>query len=275
MGYAEANGIKIFYEISGEGYPVILVHGFGSNRTEWFVQVPSLSEKFKVIIFDNRGTGKSDRPNIPYTMEIFADDIAGLLDHLEIDKVHIIGVSLGGMIVQNFILKYPERVNKVVLLNTFPGFPNQQGIDMYKKNLIEVYNDKLKDPKKAFFDHAYGFTRKFKKMMMEDPKKKHYGLWSAEDIIKNSTIDIFRPQDILNSANAIAGHEVRDRLHEVKSITLVLCADKDRLSPVSANRQIHELIPNSELKIIKDAGHDSKIEKAPEVNGAILEFLKE
>ncbi|GAG71998.1 unnamed protein product, partial [marine sediment metagenome] len=97
MVYAEINDIKLFYEIIGEGYPVILVHGFGGNRTEWFVQVPPLSEKFKVIIFDNRGSGKSDRPNIPYTMEMFADDIAGLLDYLNIDKAHIIGVSLGGM----------------------------------------------------------------------------------------------------------------------------------------------------------------------------------
>lgn len=273
MGYAEINDIKLFYEIIGEGYPVILVHGFGGNRTEWFVQVPPLSEKFKVIIFDNRGSGKSDRPNIPYTMEMFADDIAGLLDYLNIDKAHIIGVSLGGMIVQNFIIKYPELVNKVVLINTFPGFPNQQGINMYKKNLINVYNDKLKDPEKSFYDHAYGFTRKFRKILKADPKKKHYGLWSAEDIIKNSTIDIFTPQDILNSANAIAGHEVRDRLHEVKSKTLILCANKDRISPVLINRQIHELLPNSEFKIIKDAGHDSKLQKAPEVNEAILEFL--
>ena len=109
--------------------------------------------------------------------------------------------------------------------------------------------------------------------MKADPRKKHYGLWSAEDIIKNSTIDIFTPQDILNSANAIAGHEVRDRLHEVKSKTLILCANKDRISPVLINRQIHELLPNSEFKIIKDAGHDSKLQKALEVNEAILEFL--
>jgi len=201
-------------------------------------------------------------------------DITGLLDYLNLDKAHIIGVSLGGMIVQNFIIKYPELVNKVVLINTFPGFPNQQGIEMYKKNLINVYNDKLKDPEKSFFDHAYGYTRKFRKILRADLKKKHYGLWSAEDVIKNSTIDIFTPQDILNSANAIAGHEVRDRLHEVKNKTLILCADKDRISPVLVNRQIHELLPNSEFKIIKDAGHDSKLEKALEVNEAILEFLK-
>lgn len=276
MGYAEVSGIKIFYEISGEGYPVIFVHGFGGDRTEWFVQAPALSKQFKVIVFDNRGAGKSDRPNHPYTMEIYSDDIANLMDYLKIDKAHVIGVSLGGMIVLNFVLRHPNKVNKLVLINTFAGFPNQQGITMYKNGLIDLYHKKLKDPAESFFISAKnGFTRNFWKQMKEDPKKKFYGLWSADDLIEHSITDIQTPQDIENAANAIAGHNVIERLNEIKIKTLVLCANKDKISPVLANEKIHASIPNSVFKIIEEAGHDSKLEKAPEVNNAILEFLED
>ena len=274
MGYASSNGIRLYYEIYGEGYPILFVHGFGGCRLEWFVQVKIISKKFKAVIFDNRGAGKSYRPNYPYTMDMFVDDIIGLMDYLKIEKAHICGASLGGMIVQNFAIKYPNRVNKLVLINTFPGFPNQQGIEMYKKGLINRYYRKLKDPAKSFFDSANtGYTRKFIKQMRENPKKKFFDLFSAEDIIKNDITDITTPQDIENSASAIAGHEVRDRLSEVKNKTLILCAEKDKLSPVSINEQIHKLIPNSEFKVIKDAGHNSKLEKALETNQAILDFL--
>jgi len=274
MSYANANGIKIFFEEFGKGDPVILVHGFGSNRLEWIAQKPALSKKFKVIIFDNRGAGKSDRPNYPYTMEMFADDIAGLMGFLNIKSANIIGVSLGGMIVQNFILKYPHLVNKMVLISTFPGFPNQQGIEMYKKGLINLYYATLKDPAKSFFDTAKnGYTRNFVREMKENPKKKFYGLFSAEDIIKIKSTDPPTPQDIENCANAIVGHEVRALLPKIKNKTLIICAAKDKLSPVAVNEQIHKSISNSVFKIVEDVGHDAKTEKAPEINKIILDFL--
>ena len=98
MNFADVNGIKICYEIHGDGYPVILVHGFGSKKEAWVAQTSPLAEYFKVITFDNRGAGKSDRPDGPYTMEIYADDIRGLMDFLKIEKAHVLGWSLGGML---------------------------------------------------------------------------------------------------------------------------------------------------------------------------------
>ncbi|MFX1257469.1 MAG: alpha/beta fold hydrolase [Promethearchaeota archaeon] len=272
--FADGNGIKICYEIYGDGYPVILIHGFGTIKENWMCQIGALSEKFKVIIFDNRGAGKSDRPNIPYTMDMYVEDTKALMDVLKIDKAHIVGWSLGGMIVQNFILKYPELVNKVVLINTFSGFPNEQGLIMYKNGLIERYYAILKDPVKAFFDHSsHKFTRKFRNKMLEDPRKKFYGLFSAEDLINKNSTNLATPQDIKNGANAIAKHNVIDRLHMIKNETLILTADKDRISPKVANEEIHKRIKNSILKVINNARHDSPFEKAPEVNQAIVEFL--
>ncbi len=272
--FAVVNGIKICYEVHGEGYPVFLIHGYGSVKENWMSQIPALSKKFKVINPDNRGAGSSERPNIPYTMDMYVEDIKGLMDYLKIEKAHIIGWSLGGMIVQNFILKYPQKVDKMVLINTFPGFPNEQGLIMYKKGQIEGLEAAKKDPVKAFFDGAIGFTRNFKKMMMEDPKRKFHGLFSAEDLINMKERNPSTPQDIENAANAIAHHAVTERLDEVKKKTLLIASDKDRIAPLVSMEKIHEKMPNSILKVIKGAGHDSPHEKAPEVNQSIIEFLE-
>ena len=273
--YADVNKIKICYEISGEGEPVILIHGFGVKNKVWIGQFGPLSEKFKVIRFDNRGAGKSDRPNEPYTMDMFADDINGLMDFLNIDKAHIVGWSLGGMIVQTFVLKYQNRVNKLVLINTLPNWPaDKSGLEMYKNGQIEGYHAKLKDPTKKFFESAsMGFSRKFRKMMEEDPKKKFHGLFSAEDLINESIIDPSTPQDIINQVNALGNYNVLDKLHNIDVETLIICASNDRQTPKSRNELIHEKIQNSKLVVIEKAGHDSPKERVPEVNKHIIDFL--
>ena len=94
--FADVNDIKICYDILGEGEPVVLIHGFSDRKEHWRAQIGDLSRYFKVIRIDNRGAGKSDRPDGAYSMEIYADDIKGLLDHFDIEKTHIIGHSLGG-----------------------------------------------------------------------------------------------------------------------------------------------------------------------------------
>ena len=170
--FAEVNGIKICYEIYGEGKPVVLIHGFGSTKDEWkLAQLGPLSEKFKVIIMDNRGAGKSDRPDEPYLMEMFADDINSLMEHLNIDKAHIIGLSLGGMIAQTFTINYNEKVDKLILINTTPDFPsNPSGIEMYKQSKIAKYEAILKYFDQAYWDYGVGgFSRNFRKELKTNP----------------------------------------------------------------------------------------------------------
>ena len=273
--FADVNGIKICYEIHGEGHPLILVHGWGGTKEGWLVHIDALSKHFKVITLDNRGAGKSDHPNIPYTMDMYTDDINGLLEFLNIEKTHVVGSSLGGMIVLNFILKYPERVNKLVLINTWPGFPNEQGPEMYKENKITYFEELEKDPLNTFIKSAKSsFSREFWKMMAEDPKRKFFDLWSVEELIERELKNRYTPQDNENAANAVKGHNVSDRLDEIKSETLILCGAKDRIAPVSVNEKMHEKISNSTLRVIKDARHNLPLEKTPEVNQILVDFLK-
>ena len=273
--FASINGIKICYEIKGSGYPVILVHGFGSKKEDWIAQFGPLSERFKVIRFDNRGAGKSDRPKIIYTMEVFADDIKGLMDYLKIKKAHIIGWSLGGMIVQNFVLKYPDYANKVVLINTNYGTPDEQGPIAYKQMRLDNLEKLKKDPVKAFWDSTrVSYHRNFRKQMEMNPKKKFYDLWSVEDLIKEESINPSTPEDIEAQANALITHNTYERLGEIKNETLLIASSHDRVCPKSVMAEMSEIITNSSLEVIDKAGHSSPRSRAPEVNKIILDFLE-
>ncbi|MFW9937080.1 MAG: alpha/beta fold hydrolase [Candidatus Thorarchaeota archaeon] len=272
--YADLDGIKICYEVNGKGYPVILVNGFGSKKEGWMGQVPVLSKKFKVITFDCRGSGKSDRPDMPYTMEMFADDIKNLMEYLNIQKAHFVGFSLGGMILQNFALKYPERINKLVLINSLSKIPEGYGPEMYINSHLKGLELLKQDSVKAFWHGAKtGFHVKFRKEMGANPKKKFYGLWSVEDLIDYYSTNPPTPKDIENMANALSTHHVYERLSEIKHKTLVLAASHDKLVPRSVMENLHNQLSNSIFKIIEESGHESPKEKAPDVNKEIIEFL--
>ncbi|MFX0071051.1 MAG: alpha/beta fold hydrolase [Candidatus Hermodarchaeota archaeon] len=277
MNYANLDGLKICYEIYGEGEPLLLVHGFGTKKETYIGQIKPLSEHFKVIVFDNRGAGKSDRPLGPYTMDIYAQDISDLMDHLNLEHANILGTSLGGMIVQNFVIKYPKRVKKLILINTTAYLPmDKSGLELYREHRIKGYYSKLEDPYKYFFDTArMGYSRNFIKLMRENPNLKIHGLFSAEDLIKNTIEDIATPEDLNNQIEAIKSLSILDRLHEITVPTLILCASHDRQLPKSMSIKIHERIPNSRLIEIVGTGHSSEKEKAPEVNQYIINFLKE
>jgi len=272
--FAEVNGIRLCYSIDGKGYSIILVNGFGSKKEGWMGQIPALSKKFKVISFDCRGSGKSDRPDMPYTMEMFADDIKGLMDFLNIEKAHCIGFSFGGMILQHFALKYPKKLEKLVLINSIPRIPEGYGPEMFIKSHLNGLELLKQDKVKAFWHGAKtGFYVKFRKEMEQNPKKKFYNLWSVEDLINYYSINPPSPIDIKNMAYALTTHDIYERLQEIKNKTLILAASHDKLVPKSVMLELHNKIPNSIFKIIEKAGHESIKEKAPLVNQALIDFL--
>ncbi|MHA2394985.1 MAG: alpha/beta fold hydrolase [Promethearchaeota archaeon] len=277
--FTVVNGIQICYKIDGsdDEYPIFLIHGFGSKKEVFIAQIKALSEKYKVIRADNRGSGKSDRPKEPFTAEMLAEDLKSLMDYLKIERAHILGYSLGGMVAQTFALNYPEKLNKLILINTTPEFPsNPSGIQLYKDGKLARYYSLLKDPIKTFYDHATpGFTRNFKKLLLANPKEKIHSLFSAEDLIEIDSKDISTPQDIENSIHFLLNFNVLEKLPYIKNETLIITATHDRTLPRAQNEKIHKNIPNSKLVVIEKAGHGSIQEKAPEINECIMDFLKE
>jgi pimeloyl-ACP methyl ester carboxylesterase len=126
MPYAPVGDVDIYYEIHGphDAPPLVLIGGWASYRWIWFRQIPTLMKKYKCIVFDNRGAGKSSKPDYPYTMEMMAADTVGLLDALNIESAHFLGISMGGLVGQQIALSYPEKVRTLILVSTHFGGPN-------------------------------------------------------------------------------------------------------------------------------------------------------
>ncbi|MFX1492876.1 MAG: alpha/beta fold hydrolase [Promethearchaeota archaeon] len=273
--FTEVNGIKICYQIHGDGFPLVLLHGFNMYKEFWIAQVQSLLDKFKIITLDNRGCGKSDHPIEPYYMETMAEDVKSLLDFLEIKKINLGGHSVGGTIAQHFALKYPNRLNKLILMATWANLPlDKSGLEMYKENQLSNYQAKLSDPTKAFYDKIkLRFTRNFYRQMVEAPKKKFYDLFSSEDLKDfENNFGTSKPEDILNQIEAIAKHNTLEQLKDIQTETLILAGHKDKITPKIGSEVLHEKIPNSYLKIF-NGGHWFPLENAPELNNAITSFL--
>jgi len=274
--FAKVNGTTICYEIHGDGFPLILLHGFGLTKEFWFAQIPALSQHFKVITLDNRGSGKSNHPKAQYKLKTLADDVKGLMDFLKIDKAHLIGWATGSMIAQYFVLNYPDRVNKLTLIASLTKLPiSKSGLEMFKRSQLAFHEEKLKNPEKTFYDKMKTrFTRNFFKSMVQDPKKKMHGIFSAEDLMEIVFKDTSKPHDIENRINAIAKLDTLERLRKIKNETLILAAEKDKISPKTSSIEIHDRVPNNTLKIF-NGGHYFPLENAPEVNQYIIDFLKE
>lgn len=230
--FAFIDGVKLCYNDFGKGKPIVLIHGIGGKKETWVAQVNELSMHFRVLAFDMRGVGKSDRPNIPYTMEMLADDIAGLMDYIKIDEAHIIGRSLGGMVAQHFVLKYPEKVDKLVLMTTNPRIPDENAVEFIKNGRTEEVKLLQKDPEKSFWNKSRNlFHRNFIKKMKKNPDKKFYGIFSANDLIEESIKNPSTPQDIENLSNTLRSHNILDHLEKIQQETLLIAGSHDRLTP--------------------------------------------
>jgi len=260
--------IEINYIMKGKGEPLVLVHGFGTKYQAWNFQIPYFEKRMKVIALDNRGVGKSSRPNYHYTIDMFVEDIKALLDHLNIqDKVHLCGISLGGMIVQNFAVKYPEKLKTLILCATSafydPG-PLFQSFELIKYLNLEEQVEALLP-----FTHSRTFLRKLKNdQQLFDSLK--------EDVLFITPMkDPTHFQDYMNQGNAMNTHDTREFLNKIRIPTLILGANKDRLIPYPHQEFLHEKILNSKLEIFKGCGHAFTIEMPEKVNELMWNFIKE
>jgi pimeloyl-ACP methyl ester carboxylesterase len=262
MPIADANGQRLYYEVAGEGEPLLMVMGLGADHLAWALQVGPLSEHFKVITFDNRDCGQSSYADGPYEMTDLAADAIALADHLEIDTFHLVGASMGGAIAQEIALGWPERVRTLTLAITFAG------------------------------SGAYG--RKLGRMMAADVHRRSYEeqvdqmmlLCFSEDLFdETERITFLRQQMLANphpqeadgfarQAEATGRHEARERLPSLKMPVHVIGAEHDILVPAWKSRELAELIPGAKLTIIENATHGLNLERAEDFNAAVLDFLR-
>jgi 3-oxoadipate enol-lactonase len=258
---APIRDIVTYYEEAGSGDPLILIMGLGGDMQAWALQVPALAKHFRVIAFDNRGSGRTSAPDKPYTIAGMAEDVANLMDHLKIPKAHILGFSMGGYIAQEFALKHPGRVNKLILLATAPG------IDGYGRNVlktqIDVRRSNLSREQMVRFTACWLYSPE----LMDDQER-------LERAIQNSVSNPWAQLDhaFIRQANAILGFDAVSRLGALKHETLVVYGIDDILVPPRNSKKLADLIPNAKLLELPGA-HVGAIEYSAQYNQAFLEFL--
>jgi len=264
MATARINGISLYYEIHGSGEPLLLIMGLGANATGWSSQIPAFSRAYQVIAFDNRGAGRSDKPNEPYSMGQMADDAHGLLTELCIESAHVFGMSLGGMIAQELVLRHPEQVRTLVLGGTMAGGPSAiiAGPDVVMQ-FISLSGLPVIQAIEAGLALLYS----------EDYIKKNKG-----DLVRRSLLNAHLMAPIFalqRQFMAIVGFNTVARLDEITAPTLVLSGTADRVMPSQNANVLIEGIAGSRLVELAGAGHGFLVEKADEVNAAVLGFLSE
>ena len=267
MPYVLSGDSKIWYEIRGNGPPLVLIEGLGYASWMWIAQINDLSLDHQLVIFDNRGVGKSDKPDYPYTMDMYAEDVKAVMNAVKIKKAHILGVSMGGMIAQWFALKYPSMVKSLILVSTHHGGPNI--IPIPKETLEAMFGEPPSHLKTEKEIYAYKMRYAFSPGWPDKNKL------SLEKLIE---LRLMNPQPIyayMNQAKATLTFNVEGRLKEIKTPTLIIHGGNDRVVPVENSYKLHEKIERSTLVIFRDAGHLVIIEKGEEFNNLVRKFVRE
>ena len=258
------NDIELYYEVHGDGPPLLLVAGLASDVSSWQTVLPALSEHFRVIIVDNRGIGRSVPEDAPVSVDLMADDCAALIDHLGYGPVHVLGHSMGGFTALSLAARYPDRVKKLVLAAT--GEKSSSRNTLLFSDLADLY-ERGEDPA-GFFRTVFYWI--FSPAFFED-----------EGTVKGAVEFALSypfpqaPVSFRNQVNAIASFDGRNLAASVSAPALVLSAAEDLLFASSAGRELAEKLPRGKYLSVEGAAHSIHAEKPKEFAEAVVSFLKE
>jgi 3-oxoadipate enol-lactonase len=263
MPYTDAPGFRMYYEEHGTGFPLLLINGLGSDHLEWVHQLPAFASRYRVVVFDNRGTGRTDVPPGPYATAWMADDAANLLRFLSIDRAHVLGVSLGGMIAQEVALRHPDRVDGLVLGCTGPG--GALSVRPSPEAMAAFALAKGGDPEaelRRMLPFLYTDA-----CIRERPEE-------IEGFVRRR-LDNPTPQEGYQAQLAAAvTHDASSRLERIRTRTLVITGDADRLVSWENSLRIAGRIPGATLVVLAGAPHRLFAETPDAFNRAVLSFLQ-
>jgi 3-oxoadipate enol-lactonase len=274
MPTVSVRDVELYYEEHGSGDPLLCVMGFATDSTGWLMQTPAFAERHRTIVFDNRGVGRSSKPTGAYTIHEMADDAVALLDHLKVDRAHVLGVSMGGMIAQELVLRHPERVRGLVLACTFPepdaATEEQQKIIFTQMGGSITEGGEMKIDFTAlnpmtFFQHLLPLVFNPSFIQTELPK--------LMQMFAGALQYGFSIEAIMGQMQAIMGHKSTDRLASITAPTMVITGDADRLISPANSDVLAKSIPGAKLVTIPGGSHGFNIEMPDLFNRAVLDFL--
>jgi 3-oxoadipate enol-lactonase len=264
-GTVRTNGQDLFYEIHGDGPPLVLVMGVGYDSSLWTLhQVPALSTRFRVVLLDNRDAGRSSRADHLYDIADMADDLAGLLDALDIRRTHLLGLSMGSMIGMEFALRHADRLDRLVLAG--PGAaPARSAVDP-----ISIWNwVKSHDPGGEIFG-GQQFTWLFSSTFLRDQQ----AVQETVALLASNPYPV-EPEAYDRQSQAYLHFDALDRLGDVQAATLVIVGEQDLLTPPWVAREVAAGIPGARLEIVTGDGssHVLPLERPDDFNSLVMSFL--
>ena len=270
-GMIEVNGVQLWHRITGEGEPVVQIHGAGFGHFNFDPATPEISKRFRVIDFDMRGYGQSDKPLQDYDMEVWADDVAGLLDVLGIERAHVHGTSMGGMIAIVVAGKYPERTQSVVI-NCAAAKLGTSGRLIFK-NWIDIANLDPAGPGSRLLAELITWQAISKRFLDENDA---VGL---SDTIQTILRDSNRVEVFTAACQAMCDMDLRPWLPKITSPALVLGGDEDIMTPWdqgpdgAGQQAIADGISGAEVHVIAGGNHSTIFDSTEEHNRVVIDFF--
>jgi len=258
--------MRLYYESHGAGAALVLIPGFAAGAWTWFEQTEELSKAFRVIKFDPRGVSRSpvdENKTETISLPEIAADIVDLLDFLEIEKANVLGVSFGGFVAQEFALRFPERLEKLILACTSFGGVNHVAPDLEVLMAFVAAGDLNKQERVRRF-MIPAFTPEFAAARAA----------IIEKVCRLRVENVVPEKVYSGQMNAAVTFDAERRVSEIQAETLILTGDRDIVVPPQNSENLAKAIPNATLKIIENGSHMFFIENAKEFNRIITDFLK-
>lgn len=263
MPTVELDEVDLYYERRGEGPALLLIAGLPATAKDWRPFAERLADSFTVVSFDNRGSGRSDKPESYYSIEGFADDAANLIEELGIEAPHVFGFSMGGMIAQELAIRHGDSISRLVLGCTDPGGERAVQPAEEVAEGFTYEGDDWGHRVRLLAPHA--FAPDFRESNPE----------AYEAFVEAKTEDVQPLYAYRRQLGAAVRHDAYDRLGEIDNPTLVITGTEDAAVPPENSEFLHQEIPDSRLEYVPDAGHLFFIEKPEETAAILKSFLLE